>query len=179
MTIRVLRTARGRAALAPATVRRRGRRMLAALGLEDAELSILLCDDTVMRELNRRHRGLDRTTDVLAFAMREGEPSPAAGMLGDIVISEPTARANARASSRLAKEEITFLLAHGLLHLLGDDHRTRTQERRMTARTHMLIAATAGPDAGRVDSSSSGSALRGLRASIRGLMKRKKRSKRS
>src|SRR5262245_21523450 len=61
---------------APATLARRARRMLVALGLERAELSLVLCDDRTMRSLNRRHRGLDRSTDVLAFALAEGVPMP-------------------------------------------------------------------------------------------------------
>jgi probable rRNA maturation factor len=118
--------------------------MLAALRLERAELSLVLCDDRTMRALNRRHRGLDRSTDVLAFAQDEGPAMPAHGtrVLGDVVISLPTARRQAREQGRTALAEATMLLAHGLLHLLGFDHRTATEERRMKARTDALIAAS-------------------------------------
>jgi len=128
----------------PLTLARRARRMLAALRLERAELSLVLCDDRTMRALNLRHRGLDRPTDVLAFAQNEGPAMPSSGtrLLGDVVISLPTARRQAREQGRTALAEATMLLAHGLLHLLGFDHRTATEERRMRARTDALIAAS-------------------------------------
>jgi probable rRNA maturation factor len=116
--------------------------MLAALGVEDSELSILLCDDSTIRELNRRYRNKNRATDVLAFPMQEGPgPQFAHGLLGDVVISLPTARRQAAARDRAIVDEVTFLLAHGLLHLLGHDHATARQEREMTARTEALMAA--------------------------------------
>jgi probable rRNA maturation factor len=130
----------------PATLARRARCMLAALKLERAELSLVLCDDRTMRALNRRHRGLDRPTDVLAFALGEGPamPSPGARLLGDVVISLSTARRQAREQGRTPLAEATMLLAHGLLHLLGFDHRTASEERRMRARTDALVAASSG-----------------------------------
>lgn len=134
---------------APATLARRARRMLVALRLERAELSLVLCDDRTMRVLNRRHRGLDRTTDVLAFALGEGPPMASASraprLLGDVVISLPTAARQAHTAGHSALAEATMLLAHGLLHLLGFDHATRAEERRMKARTDALIAAATVP----------------------------------
>ncbi len=116
--------------------------MLESLGLRDAELSILLCDDATIRSLNRRYRKKDRATDVLAFPMQEGPgPEASAGLLGDVVISLPTARRQAAEHDRPIIEEVTFLLAHGLLHLLGYDHANRGQEREMKARTEDLLAA--------------------------------------
>jgi probable rRNA maturation factor len=74
--------------------------------------------------------------------MQEGPgPQFAQGLLGDVVISLPTARRQAAASDRAIVDEVTFLLAHGLLHLLGHDHATARQEREMTARTEALMAA--------------------------------------
>jgi probable rRNA maturation factor len=143
----VSRRAARRSRISVAAVRGRAERMLSALQLADAELSILLCDDALIRGLNRRHRGRDHATDVLAFAMAEGRPLPrtACTMLGDVVISLPTATRQAKAAGRDPLAEVTILLAHGLLHLLGVDHRTRTQERRMLARTDALVAAALGP----------------------------------
>lgn len=128
-------------------VRRCAERMLLALSLADAELSILLCDDKLMRGLNRRHRGRDRPTDVLAFAMEEGRRFPPAHrtLLGDVVISVPTAARQAYKAGRNPLAEVTLLLAHGLLHLLGCDHRTPAEDRRMRARTDALLAASLGP----------------------------------
>jgi probable rRNA maturation factor len=139
---------RGRrhAQIAVATVRRRAQRMLRALSLADAELSVVLCDDVVMRGLNQRYRRRARTTDVLAFARHEGLRMPAviAAPLGDVVISVPTAARQARTAGRRTVDEITMLLAHGLLHLLGFDHRTPAEDRRMRARTDALVGAALG-----------------------------------
>lgn len=124
-----------------ADLRWRAERMLEALSMRDAELSILLCDDETIHELNRVYRNKDRPTDVLAFAMREGEGAVLhPGLLGDVVISVDTARRQARERGRTIVAEVTFLLAHGLLHLLGFDHQTREEERRMSARTDALVA---------------------------------------
>jgi probable rRNA maturation factor len=120
----------------------RAEAMLASLGLQDAELSVLLCDDSIIRDLNLRYRRKNEPTDVLAFPMQEGPgPSGQAGLLGDVVISVPTAARQAAERDRPIIEEVTFLLAHGLLHLLGYDHATRRDEREMNARTEDLLAA--------------------------------------
>ncbi len=65
----------------------------------------------------------------------------ASGMLGDVVISLDTAARQAEELGRSLWDEVTWLLAHGLLHLVGYDHRTVAEERRMNARADMLIAA--------------------------------------
>lgn len=122
--------------------------MLRALGIASAELSLVLCDDDYIRELNRSYRDRDQATDVLAFAMQEGEAVPEASgllLLGDIVISLPTAARQAQASGRGLAQVATELLAHGLLHLLGFDHASEDEERRMWARTHALVSAARNP----------------------------------
>lgn len=124
----------------PAIVRARAEKMLAALDLEPAELSILLCDDSTIHALNRDFRHKDKPTDVLAFAMREGEGGDlAGGILGDVVISLDTARRQAAERGHAIASEITFLLAHGLLHLIGYDHRNDAEERVMNAETSKLV----------------------------------------
>jgi probable rRNA maturation factor len=116
--------------------------MLRALRLADAELSILVCDDRLIRVLNREHRAKDKPTDVLAFALREGEPLEGAEqLLGDVVLSLPTAARQARALRRPLWDEVTMLLAHGLLHLLGYDHRNDAEERAMNREVARLCAA--------------------------------------
>lgn len=117
--------------------------MLRAVRREGAELSILLCSDPVMRELNRVHRGLDKPTDVLAFPMLEGPGSHVGGpdVLGDVAISIDRARDQARRAGKTIVFEVTYLLAHGLLHLLGYDHASAAELRRMKARTDLLVAA--------------------------------------
>jgi probable rRNA maturation factor len=116
--------------------------MLESLGLDEAELSILLCDDATIRALNRRYRKKNKATDVLAFPMNEGPgPGLESGLLGDVVISLPTATRQAAEHDRPIIDEVTFLLAHGLLHLLGYDHGNTREERKMNARTEDLISA--------------------------------------
>ncbi len=101
-----------------------------------------MVDDLTIRELNRDYRGKDRATDVLAFAMREGGPlmdqGAALSMLGDVIVSVPTARRQARSRKRELRDELTMLLAHGLLHLLGYDHQTDAQETEMNRMTREL-----------------------------------------
>jgi probable rRNA maturation factor len=125
------------------TIERRALKMLRHLGLGAVELSVALVDDLTIQELNHDFRGKDRPTDVLAFAMREGEamPEPPPGeleMIGDVIISVPTARKQATERRRPLLDELTMLLAHGLLHLLGYDHVTKAEEKVMTARTREL-----------------------------------------
>lgn len=110
------------------------------------ELSVALVDDACIQELNRDFRGADRPTDVLAFAMREGEDLPTVGdveLLGDVVISVETARRQAANRGRPLLDELTMLLGHGLLHLLGYDHATKAEERVMVDKTRALETAAA------------------------------------
>jgi probable rRNA maturation factor len=72
--------------------------------------------------------------------MREGEGGDlAGGILGDVVISLDTARRQAAERGHAIASEITFLLAHGLLHLVGYDHRNDAEERVMNAETSKLV----------------------------------------
>jgi len=138
------------AGVSRAEVTRRARAMLALLQLPDCELSILLTGDDQIHNLNKIYRNKDRPTDVLAFAQREGEHGERAGrLLGDVVVSVPTARRQAAAAGRALRDEMTMLLAHGLLHLLGWDHRTDAEDRAMRRETDRLCAAAARPRAQR------------------------------
>jgi probable rRNA maturation factor len=113
-----------------ALLRRRARRILAALDSEDAELSILLADDASIAALNRRYRGRSRPTDVLAFSLLEGSHTDRRGaLLGDVVIGIETAARQARARRRTLDDEVV----HGALHLLGYDHVRSAQARVMRA----------------------------------------------
>jgi len=119
-------------------IARLGNAMLAALELPLAELSVLLTDDAGIHELNREHRQKDKPTDVLAFAMDETVADPA-GILGDVVISLDTAERQARARQRSLIEEVRFLLAHGVLHLVGYDHAEPAEKREMVGMTRRLV----------------------------------------
>jgi probable rRNA maturation factor len=125
---------------------RRLKAMIRLLQLNKAEVSFVLTDDKSVHELNKIYRGKDRPTDVLAFAMHEGEFGALAGhVLGDVIVSVPTARKQAHSCRTPVLEEVTMLLAHGLLHLLGWDHDTEAKDRRMRKETARLCAAAAPP----------------------------------
>lgn len=139
---------RPRARFSSDQVQAMAERMLRALRLEQAELSVVLVDDPTIHALNREHRDKDRPTDVLAFSQNEdarGRFVPfdagAPTLLGDVVISLDTARAQAARHGVTLDREVALLLAHGLLHLLGLDHRDDDEERRMKARTQPLSQA--------------------------------------
>ena len=87
------------------------------------EISILFCGDRKMRSLNRRYRGMDRTTDVLAFP--SGAPSGGGGVFaGDVIVSVPYGKRQARKRGESPARELDRLLVHGFIHLLGYDHET-------------------------------------------------------
>jgi probable rRNA maturation factor len=118
MEIDVRSTAAG--APTPARVRRLLSRAARAARTRASGVSVLLCADARMRSLNRRWRGKDKSTDVLAFpTLRTGAGG---GFLGDIVISVPYAAREARRRREPAAREVDRLLVHGLLHLMGYDH---------------------------------------------------------
>lgn len=127
-----------------AEVRRRVRKMFDALQLGETELSIVLTGDEQIRKLNAEFRRVDAPTDVLAFAMREGEGNAVhPGLLGDVVVSIERARIQAARARRDVLAEVTMLLAHGILHLLGWDHDTRAKDVRMRAETARLCRTAA------------------------------------
>lgn len=122
-----------------AVVKRRAEKMLAALDLPSVELSVALVDDATIHELNRSYRHKNKPTDVLAFAMQEDASKLRDGdLLGDVIVSIETARRQAEERKRPLLDELTMLLAHGLLHLVGYDHRTDAEERVMVAKTNEL-----------------------------------------
>ena len=145
MTAVVQVTTRGGpfAGVSSAVVRRRAEKMLRHLGLSKVELSVALVDDAAIRELNREYRHKDKPTDVLAFPLQDPVPERVEGLIGDVIISIDTARKQAKKHRRTLLAEMTMLLGHGLLHLLGHDHRTDAEEREMTARTRELEVAAA------------------------------------
>ena len=103
--------------------------LLTSADLGDSELSIVLCDDPHIQALNRDHRGIDRPTDVLSFAMQEGDGLLEADpVLGDLVVSIDTAQRQATELGHALDHELRVLLVHGLLHLLGYDHETSPED---------------------------------------------------
>jgi len=119
------------------------RRILSASGCPDAELSILIVSDQEIRGINRDYLQRDKPTNVISFAMQEGEGSGVQpDLLGDIVISADTAARDAAEAGLPLESELFFLLLHGILHLLGYDHERGTEEdaRRMEAREREIFA---------------------------------------
>ena len=118
-------------------------RMVAAAWLSEKtdrelEADLRLCDDGEIHALNRDYRHMDKPTDVLAFAQREGEGGDLCPeILGDIVISIDTAERQAKVG---LYAEVIHLAAHGLCHLLGYDHQDDEEETAMNARMALLIA---------------------------------------
>ncbi len=110
-------------------------------GLQDAEVSIVLTTDDEVRDLNFQYRGIDRTTDVLSFAQREGEDAdPDDLVLGDLVISVNRAQDQAIEYGHSVNRELAFLTVHGILHLLGWDHQTADDEALMMEKTETILA---------------------------------------
>ncbi len=119
------------------------RKILSASGCPDGRLSVLIVDDAAIREINRDWLDKDRPTNVISFAMQEGEGAGVqADLLGDVVISAETAARDAREAGTPPEHELCFLLLHGILHLLGYDHErgTAAEARRMEAREQELFA---------------------------------------
>jgi probable rRNA maturation factor len=93
------------------------RKVLLAAGYGDWEISLLLCDDARITELNAKYRGKNRPTDVLSFPWNEKDT-----VAGDIAISLPAMRRNAALFGAAENEELKRLLIHGILHVAGMDH---------------------------------------------------------
>ncbi len=94
---------------------------------ESAEISVTFVDDKTIHDLNKKHRNIDKSTDVLSFPMDENGDFPVnhdtgAKVLGDIIISIEHAYDQAEKYGHTLQREIGFLTVHSLLHLLGYDH---------------------------------------------------------
>jgi probable rRNA maturation factor len=118
-----------------------------AMDLPEQTVTVVtLTGDEHLREYNSRYRGLDEPTDVLAFAAREQptdtrfqSPPGTEDWLGDIVISVPLARRQAREAGHPVNAELRLLAVHGFLHLLGYDHAEPEEEATMTALTNRIL----------------------------------------
>lgn len=116
-----------------------------------AELCIVLTDDATVRDLNREYRGKDAPTNVLSFALTDGEDeddddAAPAGidlplMLGDIFLALETVRREAADQGKPARDHALHLVVHGVLHLLGHDHLTETDATAMERLETGILAA--------------------------------------
>ncbi len=104
-------------------------KILSALGFPDGELSLLIVNNDEIQQINRDYLQRDRPTNVISFAMQEGEGAGVQPqLLGDVVISAERAAADAVDAEIPFEHELVFLLLHGILHLLGFDHERGTEE---------------------------------------------------
>ncbi|MDI6858599.1 MAG: rRNA maturation RNase YbeY [Dehalococcoidia bacterium] len=121
-------------------------RVLAAEKTPRVWVSVRIAGDALVRRLNREYRGEDAPTDVLAFALSENPHDfvlPPGGVLqlGEVVVSLPTARRQAREAGRPLLTEVAHVLIHGVLHLLGYDHESEEDRKRMRGREEGLLSA--------------------------------------
>ncbi|MCL2499367.1 MAG: rRNA maturation RNase YbeY [Defluviitaleaceae bacterium] len=101
---------------------------------EDYELSVIFASSEEIRRINNNYRGIDDETDVLSFPGFPGSPA-----LGDIVICMEVAERQAREYGHTPERELAFLAVHGLLHLMGYDHDTPEEEKRMCAAQEEIL----------------------------------------
>lgn len=122
----------------------------------EAQVSLLLTDNTTIREMNREYRKIDRETDVLSFPLLEYEapgdfsdaedsqadsfhPETGELMLGDIVISADKMLEQAAAYGHTPLREFAFLIAHSMLHLMGYDHMEEQEAKVMEHRQEEIL----------------------------------------
>lgn len=107
---------------------------------KDFEVGVIFVSDASMAKLNAKYRGKRKTTDVLSFSATGKSASVGGGrwpgtgervLLGDVIVSVAQAGRQAKAASKPVRSELTLLLVHGVLHLMGFDHETRKQEKVM------------------------------------------------
>lgn len=131
------------------------RATLARMGVEDAELSVLVTSDEAVQSLNRDYRANDTPTDVLSFPAHDSESAPGDAalatmpddlraeverQLGDVIIAFPYASRQATHFGNAAADELLLLAVHGTLHLLGHDHATHAEETAMWALQEEILA---------------------------------------
>ncbi len=125
-------------------LRRAAAAALSHEGVEaEVELSLVVTDDETVRELNRRFRGVDAPTDVLAFGTGGGEAFVFAPeeppYLGDVIISYPRALSQAEEVGHSVEDELNLLVVHGVLHLLGYDDQEEADARRMREKEEAIL----------------------------------------
>jgi probable rRNA maturation factor len=100
------------------------------------DLCITFLDDNAMRKLNTIYRGIKKTTDVLSFS----QDGPDTRAFGDIIISIDTAKRHARFYRKSLKKEMIKLIIHGILHILGYDHKRKNETLIMRKKEKELLS---------------------------------------
>lgn len=120
-------------------------KVLKIYGEDNAQVSISITNNEEIHKINKEYRNINRETDVISFALNEkgdGEPEIYGGeinYLGEIIISIEKAKSQALEYNHSFKREITFLLVHGLLHLLGYDHIEEEDKKEMRREEEFLM----------------------------------------
>ena len=111
------------------------------LKIDDAVFDVILVDNETIREINREYRHIDRETDVISFALEDTKDITFefGRLLGDIYISIPKMKSQAKEYGHSERREISFLAVHGLLHLLGYDHMTKEDEEIMFKEQELIL----------------------------------------
>lgn len=109
--------------------------------LENVEFNVIFVDNEKIRNINKEYRGIDRETDVISFALEDNEDITFefGRLLGDIYISIPKMKQQAKEYGHSEKRELAFLTIHGLLHLLGYDHMTKEDEEVMFKEQELIL----------------------------------------
>lgn len=100
-------------------------------GKRRMQISVSFVDRATMQRLNKKYRGKNRPTDVLSFCLSDETTSGRRNIEGEILFLYEQAKRQAKERSHTTREEITFLLVHGLLHVVGYDHETPRDRARM------------------------------------------------
>ena len=99
------------------------------MNIKDSVMSIIIVDNKEIHRINKEYRNIDRETDVISFALEEGETiDEPVKTLGDIYISIDRVYSQAKEYGHSVKRELFFLVTHGFLHLLGYDHMKKEDE---------------------------------------------------
>ncbi len=106
-----------------------------SLAASNAEVSLVLTDDAMLRRYNRDYRGIDKATNVLAFAAADMSGAPEEGegplLLGDVLLARETLTYEAGEQGKRPADHLCHLVVHGVLHLLGHDHQNEGEAKIM------------------------------------------------
>ena len=116
------------------------------LSTTDGEVSIVLTDDSVIAQLNRDWRGIDKPTNVLSFPAASRKAGEGARLLGDIIIAYETLEQECDDENRVFLHHLAHLTVHGFLHLMGYDHQTDIQAGEMEGLESKIMARLNMPD---------------------------------
>jgi probable rRNA maturation factor len=117
-------------------------KVIAEIDQDNWDLSVLLCGDRTIQNLNSQYRNRDEATDVLSFELgveEPGENGDTRRLPGDVVISLETLSKNARYFKVSEDEELRRLLIHGILHLCGMDHKTNDDTEPMIVKQESIL----------------------------------------